>query len=155
MILGMDHDEVITLDKMQSSILDHMAANVNYCKQFHTGHILKDMKRYLKFGTCCDNVLDVIVIATARALNFNLIIYQKGPKGNIQILKHITHATANEAHLKFMCDPSNVAHNHYEAMLLLDEPTQRHTEEEVTIESPPPSTFDHARSQDEADDVID
>ena len=39
--------------------------------------------------------------------------------------------------------------------MLLDKPTQRHTEEEVTIESPHPSTFEQARSQDDADDVID
>ena len=142
MILAMDHDELITLDKMQSSILDHMEANVNYYKCFHTGHVLKDAKRYFKFGTYCDSVLDLILVATARALTLNLKMYQKGPKGNIQILEHITHATAKEAHLKFSCDPINVAKNHYEAILLLDEPTQRHTDEEVTIESQCPSTFE-------------
>ena len=46
-----------------------MAANVNYYKQFYTGHVLKDMKRYFKFGTYCDSVVDLIVVATARALN--------------------------------------------------------------------------------------
>ena len=145
MILDMDHDEVVTLDDVESSILDHMASSVNYYKQFHTGHVLKDVKRYFKFGTYCDNVLDLIVVAMARALNLNLTIYQKGPKGNIQILKHTTGATAKEAHLKFTCDLSNVAHNHYEAILLLEKPTQSHTEEEVTIESPHPSTFEQAR----------
>ena len=81
-----------------------------------------------------------------RALNLNLKIYRKGPKGNIPIFEHITHATAKESHLKFTRDHSNVAHNHYEAILLIDEPTQRHKEEEVTTESPCTSTFDHARS---------
>ena len=47
-----------------------------------------------------------------------------------------------EAHLKFPSDPSNVANDHYEAILLLDKPTESHTEEEVTIESPCPSTFE-------------
>ena len=82
----MDHDEVITLDKMQSGILDHMAANVNHYKQFHTGDVLKDVKKYFKFGTYCDDEINVIVVATARVLYMNLIIYQKRPKGNIQIL---------------------------------------------------------------------
>ena len=77
----------------------------------------------------------------AGALNWNPKIYQKGPTGNIQMFEHIMHATATEAHLKFTCDPSKVANNHYEAILLLDEPTQRHIEEEVTIESLCPSTF--------------
>ena len=146
MILHMDHDEVVTLENMESSILDHMASNVNCYKLFHTGHVLKDIQRYFKCGMYCKNVLNLIVVAT---------IYQKGLTGNIQILKHITHATVKEAHLKFTCDPSNVANNHYEAILLIDEPTQRHTEEEVTIESPCSRTFEQPRSWDDADDVID
>ena len=88
MILDMDHDEVVTLNNMESSKLDHIASNVNYYKLFHTGHVLKDVKRCFKFGTYCDNVLNLIVVAMARALNLNLKIYQKGPKGNTQILKY-------------------------------------------------------------------
>ena len=155
MTLCMDHDEEMTLGKLQSSILDHMAANVNYYKQFHTGHVLKDVKRYFKFGTYCDSVLDLIVVATARALELNLKIYQKRPTGNIKILEHITHAIAKEAHLKFTFNLINVAINHYEAILLLDKPTQRHTDEEVTIESPCPSTLEQPVCWDGTDDVID
>ena len=70
----MDHDEEMTLGKLQSSILDHMAANVNYYKQFHTWNVLKDMKRYFKFGTYCDSIVDLIVVIMARALNMNLKI---------------------------------------------------------------------------------
>ena len=68
---------------------------------------------------------------------------------------HTTHARAKEAHLKFTCDPSNVANNHYEAILLLNKPTESHTEEEVTKKSPCPSTLEQATSLDYADDVID
>ena len=103
----------------------------------------------------CENVLDIIVVAMARPLNMNLKIYQKGPKGNIQILEHTTDTTAKEAHLKFTCVPSNVVYNHYEVILLLDKPAESHTEEEVNIESPCPSTFEQTRSLDDADDVID
>ena len=84
----------------------------------------------------------------------NLTIYQKGPKGNIQILEHTTDARAKEAHLTFTCDPSNVASNHYQAILLLNKPTESHTEEELTIESPHPSTFEQATSLHDADDAI-
>ena len=94
-------------------------ANVYYYKQFHTGDVLKDAERYFKFGTHCDHVLDLIV-ATARALKLNLTIYQKGLKGNLQFLKHSTHATGKDVYLKFTCDPSNVANNKYEAILLLN-----------------------------------
>ena len=113
------------------------------------------MKRYFKFGTYCDSVLDLTVVVMARALELNLKIYQKWPTGNIQILEHNTHATAKEAHLKFTHDPSNVANNHYEAIFLLDKPTQRHTDEEVTIGSPCPSTLVQPICLDDADDVID
>ena len=125
---------MVTLDSMEGTILNHLASSVNYYKLIHVGHVLKDALRYLKFGMYCDNVLDLIVVAvTARTLKLNLTIYQKEPKGNIQILKHTTHVTAKEAHLKFTCDPSDVANNHYEAILLLDKPTQSLTAEEVTI----------------------
>ena len=155
MVQYMDYDEMVTLDTMESRILFHLAFSVNYYKLFHARHALKDAQRYFKFGAYCENVLDIIVVTTARALNLNLTIYQKRPKGNIQILEHTTDATTKEAHLKFTCDPSNVANNHYEAILILDKPTESHTEEEVNIESPHSSTFEQARSLDDADDVID
>ena len=80
-----------------------------------------------------DSVLHVIIVATARALKLILTIYQKGLKGNIQILKHTTHVTGKEVPLKFTCDCCNVANNYYEAMVLLNTPTEKHGEEEVTI----------------------
>ena len=48
-----------------------------------------------------------------------------------------------------------MANNHYNTILLLDEPTLRHTDEEVTIESPCPSTIEQPICLDDADDVID
>ena len=80
MVLYMDHDEMVTLDPMESTILDQLASNVNYYKLFHTGYVLKDAQRYFKFGMYCENVLNLIVVATARALKLNLKIYQKGAK---------------------------------------------------------------------------
>ena len=85
MVLYMDHDEVVTLDSMESTILGHLAANVKYYQLFHTGDVLKDAERYFKFGIYCDNVFNPIVVATARALKLNLMLYQKGLEGNIQI----------------------------------------------------------------------
>ena len=113
------------------------------------------MKKYFKFGTYCDSVVDLIVVAMARALNMNLKIYQKGSMGNKQILEYITHATAKEVHLKFTHGPSNVASNHCDSILLLEEPILRHTDEEVTIDSPYLSTIEQPICLDDADDVID
>ena len=130
-------------------------ASVDYYKLFHTRDILKDAERYFKFGIYCDNVLNLIVVATARALKSSLTIYQKGPKGNIKILKHTTHATVKEVPLKFRCDPSNVADNHHKALLLLNKPTERNTKEVVTIQTPCPSTLEQPISLCDAHDVID
>ena len=57
--------------------------------------------------------------------------------------------------MKFTCGPSNVANNHYEAILLLNKPTESHTEEQVTLESPCPSTLEQPISLHDADDMID
>ena len=141
----------MSLGKLRSSILDHMEANVDYYQKFHTGNVLKDMKRYFKFGTYCDIIVDIIVIAGARTLNMNLKIYQKGTLGNIQILEHVTNATDKEIHLKYTHDNSNVAKNHYDSILLLEEPTPSHTDEQVTIESPCPSTKGQPTCVDDAD----
>ena len=110
---------MVTFDNTESSILGHLAANVNYYKLFHTGYLLKDTEGYFRFRTYCDNVLNVIVVATARALKLTFTIYLKGLKGNIQILDHTTYVTGKEVHLKSTCDPSNVATNHYEAICCL------------------------------------
>ena len=67
MVLYMDHDEVVTFNCMESTILAHLAANVNYYKMSHTGDVLKDVKRYFKFGMYCDNVLNLIIVATAKS----------------------------------------------------------------------------------------
>ena len=148
----MEHDEVITSDSMESR-LSHLASNINCYKVFHTGDILKDAEKCFKYGLSCEDVLNLIVVATAKALNLKLSIYQKGLKGNIQILLYTTHVTAKEVHLKFTCDPSNVANNHYEALLFLNKSTESHTEQEVSIESP--STLEQPIRLGNLDDVID
>ena len=91
---------MVTFHSMESTLLGHLVANVNYNKLFHTGDVLKDAERYFKFGMYCDNVLDLIVVATARALKLNLTIYQTGLKGNTKILKHTTHATGKASSLE-------------------------------------------------------
>ena len=141
MVLYCDHDVVVTFDSMESIIMGHLAASIKYYKQFHIGDVLKDAERYFKFRMYCYSVLDVITVVTARALKLNLTIYQKGLKGNLHIFKHSTNVRGKEVHLKFTWDPCNVANNYYEAILLLHKPTERHREDEVTIESPYPSTL--------------
>ena len=91
MVLYMDHDKMVTLDNIESSILDHLVSNVT-TTNYSIRICIKGCTKYFKFGIYCDNVLNQVVVATAKALNLNFTIYQKGPTENIQILEHITHA---------------------------------------------------------------
>ena len=54
---------------METMIMGYLAANVRYYEHFHTGEVLKDTESYFKFGMYCDNILDVIIVVTSRALN--------------------------------------------------------------------------------------
>ena len=155
MVLYCDHYEVVTFDSMESTILGHLVANVKYYKWFHTGDVSKDTERCFKFRTYCDNILNVITIATTRALNLNLTVYQKGQKGNIQILEQTIHTIGKGVHLKFTRNPCNLAHNYYGAILLFDKPAWRCREEQFTTEGPHSSTLEQPISQDDADEVID
>ena len=110
--------------------------------------------RQICFTMQCFYVTIADVIAVARALNMNLKIYLRGTSGNIQIKEHITNSTGKEIHLKFTHDNSNMAMNHYDCILLLEEPTSSHTDEQVTIESPCPTTIGQPTCMDNTD-VID
>ena len=48
-LVYMDHDEVVTFNSMQSTILGHLVGSVNYYKLFHTGDVLK-MQKVIQIG---------------------------------------------------------------------------------------------------------
>ena len=73
LVLYCDQNEVVALDSLGSNILGNLATTVDYYEQFHTGDVLKDTEGYLIFGSYCDTVLDVIIIATAKALKLKFI----------------------------------------------------------------------------------
>ena len=56
--------------------------------------------------------------------------------------------------MKFTYDPSNAVTTTMKPFCSLKKPTERHTEEEVTIESPHPNTLEQPISLDYEDDVI-
>ena len=67
LLLYCDFDEVVTVDNMANSVLEHLATNIDYYKQFHTGDLLWDSKGYFKFGNYCDSVMDIIIVATPKS----------------------------------------------------------------------------------------
>ena len=87
LVLYCDCNEVVTVDSLASNILGHLVANVDYYKEFNAGAVLWDTEGYFKFGNYCDSVIDLIIIAITKALTLNLLIYQKGPDGNIQVIE--------------------------------------------------------------------
>ena len=84
MVLYCDYDETVTVDHMANNILEHLATNADYYKQFHTVDLIQDVEGYFKFGIYCDSIVDVITVTTTKVLYLNLSIYKKGPDGNIQ-----------------------------------------------------------------------
>ena len=71
-------DEVVKVGDMVSNILEHHAVNADYYKQFHTGDLLQDVEGYFKFGNYSDCIVNVIIIATVKALHMNCQSIRKG-----------------------------------------------------------------------------
>ena len=107
-----------------------------------------------KFENYCDSAVNLIIITTAKALNLNLSIYQKGPDGNIQVLEQTTDIRGREVHLKFIWDPNNPTNNHYDAILLFDKPGQVCHQDKDNFVSPKPIGF-QTMMQGDADEVTD
>ena len=74
---------------------------------------------YFKFGNYCDNIVDIIIVATAKALHIKL--YQKEPDGNMQVIEQTTDAGGREVYLNIMWNPSN---KYYDTILLFDKSGQ-------------------------------
>ena len=86
LVLYYDYNDDLIINGLASNILGHLVSNVDYYKWLQTEDILWDAEGCFKFGNYCDSVIDLIIIASTKALNMNLSIYQKGPDGNIQVI---------------------------------------------------------------------
>ena len=78
LVLYCDYDEVVTCDDIVNNIIEHLATNANCYKGFHNGDLVQTAEHYFKFGNYCDYIINVLIIATVKALHLNLSIYQKG-----------------------------------------------------------------------------
>ena len=106
MVLYHDYAEIVTIDAMVNNNLEYLLANVDYYKQFHVGDLSQYADGYFKFGNYCDSIIDVIIIATVKALHVNLPIYQKEPEGNIELIEQTIDTGGREVYLKFMQAPT-------------------------------------------------
>ena len=68
--------------------------------------------------------MNLIIIATSKALHMNLSIYQKGPDRNINVTEQTTDARGREAYIDIYIGPHNPAQNHYSAILLFEKSGQ-------------------------------
>ena len=64
-----DHDEGLTVDEIVHIILVHLTANNDDYKGFHSSDILMEAEMYFKFGTYNKSDINIIIIATAYALD--------------------------------------------------------------------------------------
>ena len=48
LVLDCGYNDIVTVDHMVNNILEHLATNVHYYKQFHMGDLLQDAKGYFK-----------------------------------------------------------------------------------------------------------
>ena len=96
LVLYCGYVEVITLENMVNNILEHLVANADYYKLFHTGDLLWDVEGWFQFGNYSDSIINVIITATTKALHVNLSIYQKRPDRSIQVIEQTADVKANK-----------------------------------------------------------
>ena len=82
-------------------------------KKFHMSDLLWDTEGYIKFGNYCHSIIDIIIIAIAKAPQMNLSVHQERSEGNIQVIEQTTNVRGRAVHLKFKQDPQNTSHNHH------------------------------------------
>ena len=90
------------------------------------------LPNFFNDGNFNRDVVDLIVQATADALNFKLNIYRRTPAGNIQLLVQESVQPKMTVHLKFFtasaCKPSYTGANHHDAVTIIS----RHIEGKST-----------------------
>ena len=84
-----DHEYVISEDRLKEKVVDHLKDNINRYYSFCPG-VTVDMMVYqaLEFFQNRDftrDIVDILVLVTADALNLTLNIHRRSPAGFIQI----------------------------------------------------------------------
>lgn len=118
--LMLKYEFSITVEQIKMMTLAYIRANRDRLAQFHGGPLLAETLQFFKDGLFVGrkaNVVDVILSITPLALKINLYIYQKGPDGNVQVLKVMNEANNMDVHLKFTHDNLHSNGNHYEALV--------------------------------------
>ena len=165
-----DHEYVISEDRLKEKVVDHLKDNINRYYSFCPG-VTVDMMVYqaLEFFQNRDftrDIVDILVLVTADALNLTLNIHRRSPAGFIQIKPvHGSNACMAIDLLFHTAGPETpntyTGANHYEAIVSADvgvsenstsdttatysvdseetipiNPTQEHEEERHILKSP-------------------
>ena len=121
-----DHKILYTCDSVIQIIINKLCTNIIGYVNFHKAEIPKESRAtlhdavvedalsFFKYRTYNQNIVDVLVHATADALNLCLYIYQNYDN-NTQIVWVDGDDCVRTIHLKFHRNPMNSEGNHYDA----------------------------------------
>ena len=79
-----DYDKVVIVDHMANNILEHLATNVDYYKQFPAADLIWDTEGYFIFGNYCESSIDVIILPLQKHCTW---IYQSIRKGQMEVCR--------------------------------------------------------------------
>ena len=123
-----DHKIPYTCDSVIQIIINKLCTNIMKYVNFHEAEIPKESRAtlhdavvedalsFFKYCTYNQNIVDVLVHATADALNLCLYIYQNYDN-NTQIVWVDGDDCVRTIHLKFHRNPMNSEGNHYDAIV--------------------------------------
>ena len=124
-----DHMEVYTINSLQEKITSHLLQHADHYKEWHgsasADKLVYEATQFFNDRKFQEDIVDIVVQATADVLQLKLNIYQKSLAGYIQILVVECENATREINLKFTTgatprNPLYTGANHYDAIILVD-----------------------------------
>ena len=140
--LFLDHRYVISFKRLQEKITQFLIDNSNKYSDFHedgADRLVYEATEFFNDGKFTRDVVDILIQATADALQLKVNIYRRSPAGNIQCQVIEADCPVIEISLQFVtCEtrtnPSYTGANHYNSVTKID-PTVNFTTCEIGNES--------------------
>ena len=116
---------ILTLEKLKTIIIAHLIENADKYVEWHKGsadELVYDATQFFTDRDFDTDIVDVLILATADALNVQLFIYKRSIKGKIEILMHGSKTATCRIYLKFSTaatkkHPNYTGANHYDAVV--------------------------------------
>ena len=113
--LFQDHNIYIGVPSLIEAIRAHIKDNIDNYKDYYTGssqQMLSNVELFFRTGEYNLDIVDIIISASAKALNINIFIYQND-HGQIKVLKQNSGcSTVKDVYVKYSSD-------HYDSIVFL------------------------------------